>query len=258
MTLTTLNRFVPLGGSINFRDFGGYQGRDGRRVRWQRLFRCGSLSMLEASSYDAFSGLNIATICDLRRVDEAARSPTPEHPLFQGRRQIPIAPGSNDRLRTSLADKSRSVADLIGCMTELTRELARDHGDDYRLLMQHLLETKQGFLLHCSAGKDRTGFGAALILGALGVDRPSIMADYLLTNQAQCLRQYMAAGLRDGNDGHIDDESLEAVMGVREAYLDAALDEVDRRFGSMDRYLDAIGVDRGQRLELEARLLEPG
>ena len=82
-------------------------------------------------------------------------------------------------------------------MTQITRELAGNHHREYQQLFEHLLVAKNGFLLHCSAGKDRTGFGAALILAALGVDEKTIMQDYLLTNEAACLHEFMHTRMRD-------------------------------------------------------------
>lgn len=251
-----VSRFIPLSGSINFRDFGGYQTVDGRQVKWRRLYRCGSLSMLGDDCHDEFAALGVSIICDLRRPDEVEMGPSPGHGPFRCRTHIPIDPGSSVMLRASLADASQSAADRIRFMTELTRELPRNHTDEYRLLFKHLLEAERGFLLHCSAGKDRTGFGAGLILSALGVSHDIIMADYLLTNEAECLRVFMGERMRDSYGAHVDDESIEAITGVRPEYLQAAFDEVDRLYGSIDGFLEEIGVDSQARAELQGRLVD--
>jgi len=250
-----IDRFVPLEGSINFRDFGGYRTVEGRNVKWGTLFRCGSLGMLQESVYDDFARLGISVICDLRREDEAANSPSPGAPPFDCRHHIPIAPGSTVMLRESLQDSSQTAADRVRFMTEITRELAMNHHAEYRALFERLLSAENGFLLHCSAGKDRTGFGAALILSALGVDESTVMQDYLLTNQATCLRNYMNTRLRDFYGPDVDEESLEVVTGVRAEYLEAALHEVRRLHGSLEAYLDEIGVDAPAKQELRQRLL---
>ena len=256
-TPPTQSRFVPLSGSINFRDMGGYPTRDGRQVKWRQLFRCGSLSMLNQEAVDAFAELNIGVICDLRRDDEAQGSPTSEQPPFDVRQHIPIAPGSNEMLRESIRDPSQSAADRIRFMTDITRELARHHHAEYRLLFDYLQGCEGGFLLHCSAGKDRTGFGAALILAALGVDDETIMADYLLTNEADCLRTFMQTRMRVFYGADFDDASLEALGGVRESYLQAAWEEIYANHGSMNAYLDTIGVDARARAGLQGRYLTP-
>lgn len=250
------SRFIDLAGSINFRDFGGYRAPGGR-IKWRKLFRCGSLSMLEASSHAEFSRLDIAVICDLRRDDEIEMSPSPTEPPFHCRQRIPIATGSSPMLRASLEDPTQNAADRVRFMMDITRELARDHHEEYRRLFEALLGAEGGFLLHCSAGKDRTGFGAALILSALGVDEATIMEDYLLSNLGtQALMERMHARMREVYGRQVDDESIRAVSGVRAEYLTAALDEVRASHGSLDGYLDAIGVDGRVRAELRRRLVE--
>ena len=220
------------------------------------MFRCGSLSMLSEASYEAFERLNISMICDLRRDDEVENSPSPTDPPFDCRRHIPIAPRSSPMLRESLEDPTQTAADRIRFMVDITRELARDHHAEYRALFECLLEARDGFLLHCSAGKDRTGFGAALILATLGVDQATIMEDYLLTNQAVNLHNRARVRMRESYGESFDDESIQIVSGVREEYLREALDEVRRNHGSLDAYLEEIGIDSRAREELQGRLLD--
>lgn len=253
---TPPDRFIALPGSINFRDFGGYRTEDGRQVRWRKLFRCGSLAMMTEPAHRSFADLGISVICDLRRDDEVEMSPTPGHAPFDCRQHIPIAPGSSPMLRASLEDTSQSSADRIRYMVDITREIARDHHAEYRQLFEHLLAADGAFLLHCSAGKDRTGFGAGLILTALGVPEDVVLEDYLLTNQAESLKQFMAQRMRGHYGPHVDDESIAALTGVREEYLRAALDEVVTRHGSLVGYLEEIGVDASARTELKNRLLD--
>ena len=242
-------------GSINFRDFGGYKTLDGRQVKWRLLFRSGSLSMLSRTGTDVFSALNISVICDLRREDEATMGLAPTHTPFHCRQHIPIAPGSNQMLRESIQDSTQTAADRVRFMTQITRELAGNHHREYRELFEHLLAAKHGFLLHCSAGKDRTGFGAALILAALGVDETTIMQDYLLTNEAACLHEFMHTRMRDQYGEHFDDASMDAISGVRTAYLQAAFDEIKLNHGSLDAYLEEIGINQSQKETLQSRLL---
>ena len=252
---TEYSRFITLPGSLNFRDFGGYRTRDGRQVKWRKLFRSGALSMLNDDAKDHFGELNIAVICDLRKADEANRSPTPDQPPFDCKRHIPIEEASNQMLREAMMDSNKSAADRIGFAIETNRELARNHHQEYRQLFEILLETDGGFLLHCSAGKDRTGFGAALILATLGVDEETIMEDYLLTNQAQCLREFTQSTLRPFYGDHIDDTSMEVIGGVRPEFLQAALDEVQVTHGTITGYLEEIGIDDNRKQELRRKLL---
>jgi protein-tyrosine phosphatase len=247
------SRFLDVDGSINLRDFGGYRTSGGRTVKWGLLFRCGALSELSAKGLGQFETLGVSTICDLRRDAEVSMNPAPEHLVSANRHHIPINPGSMTQMRESLGNPLHQAEDRLRLMEQSTRELARDHHDEYALLFRHLLETDGGFLLHCSAGKDRTGFGAALILMALGVDESIVMQDYLLTNQAATLRTYMTTRMRSRQS--IDPESLDILMSVRAEYLLAAFEQLHQQHGSPVNYLDAIGVDSKVRRELCARLL---
>ncbi len=252
--MSVTNRFLPLDGSINFRDFGGYETDDRRKVAWGRLFRCGALSMLTPEAEARFAELGITVICDLRRDDEAEMNPTPARAPFDCRLHIPIAPGSSPMLRESL-EQGGSPEEHSNFMVEITREIARNHHGAYRTLFEQLLSTPGGFLLHCSAGKDRTGFGAALILTALDVDESTIMQDYLLTNEAACLKSFMNERMRGNYGPALTDESIAAITGVRQEYLQAALDEVAKNHGSLRAYLEEIGVDQAARAELRSKLL---
>lgn len=159
-------------------------------------------------------------------------------------------------LRDSLLDRSQTAEDRRQFMIEITREIARDHHAEYRVLFEHLVEADDAFLLHCTAGKDRTGFGAALILAALGVDERTIMDDYLLTNQSLSLHERTRVRMKEAYNDAVDEDSILVISGVQAAYLDAALDEVRRMHGSLDAYLEEIGVDARVREELRAKLLD--
>lgn len=252
-TLEDERRFVPVPGIVNFRDFGGYHTSVGSTVKWGKLYRCGALATLPAANHHEFINLGIDVICDLRRDEEVHEAPTPG-PIAQGRmRRIPIDPGSTLRIQGALGqrDGPKSLADF---MTEITRELVREHQSSYSALFQALDGSSGAFLLHCSAGKDRTGFGAAMILSALGVDEDTIMADYLLSNRA--LDYHRSRGARDRNGDALDDASLQAVAGVHARYLEAAFDELTRLHGNVNNYLDSIGVNAGARADLRNRLLD--
>jgi len=249
------HRFVPIEGSLNFRDFGGYATVDRKLVRSGRLFRCGSLADIPAHAHDDFSDLDIGVICDLRRDEEVQMNPTPSISPFDCSVRIPIDPGSSFQLRDSFENHGHNHEHRIEFMTEITREIARDHTDEYRRLFEELLNVDNGFLLHCSAGKDRTGFGAAMILYALGVPEDVIVEDYLLTNTATELLDRMRPMFEERYGDRVDEASLVVTAGVREEYLRAALEEVHQHFGSVDGYLEAVGIDQAANRELRARLL---
>jgi protein-tyrosine phosphatase len=251
------NRIIDLPGAINLRDFGGYTTHDGGRVRTGLLYRSGMLAELTPEGQDALRALNIGVICDLRRADERAREPTP-FPAHEPRQvHIEIDPDSGVRLREAMTDAVLDLHGRIRFMTEINRELVRAHTAEYRRVFEALESSgNRGFLLHCAAGKDRTGFGVAAIQLALGVPRETVVEDYLLTNVAMDFERVIVPRLKP-NYGDIDVEEARALSGVRAEYIHAALDELDSAFGSFDTYLhDALGIDARRRDALRDRYLE--
>ncbi len=248
--------FISIPGSLNFRDFGGYRTRDGAVVRPGKLFRCGSLARIPAENMQQLQQLGISTICDLRRVDEAEASPTTNLPESIKRVHIPIAPGSSEMLRESFSDQNARAEDRIHYMEHMTRELVRDHQQDYAKLVEALLATEGGFLVHCSAGKDRTGFSALIILAALGVPNDTIIHDYLLTNEAGELFAFMGPRIAEYYGYAIDHESLMAVAGVRQEYIEAIYAELEESYGGLAAYLEAIGITSEVKKQLRQRFTE--
>jgi protein-tyrosine phosphatase len=253
-------RRIALAGAVNLRDFGGYATADGRMVRRGRLFRSGSLAHLSDEAQRAFANLGIGLICDLRRPEEQQDEPTPFPPHAPRRLEIPIDPGSAIAMRAELGRAVVALQQRIDFMVGINRELARDHAEDYARMFAGLLELEDGgFLVHCAAGKDRTGFACALILHALGVPEETVLEDYLLTNEAMDFEGYMMPRLvaRYGADAIPDREAVMALAGVRPEYLRAAFDAIEAEFEGVEHYVEkAVGLDASARQILRARFLE--
>jgi protein-tyrosine phosphatase len=254
------DRHIPLPGAVNLRDFGGYATDDGRRVQRRRLFRSGHMADLHPEAHDAFTELAIRTICDLRRPEEKSQEPTPFPESVARRVEIEIDPGSAVAMRAALADADLHLEDRIRYMVEINRELARHHAEDYARMFEALLELEDGgFLVHCSAGKDRTGFGCAMILHTLGVDEQTIVEDYLATNDFVDIEGQVIPRLKRWYGGREmpDHETIMALAGVRPEYLRGALDVVEAEFEGMDAYLErAVGLDADARALLRRRLID--
>jgi protein-tyrosine phosphatase len=252
-------RSLMLDGALNMRDFGGYATADGRAVTRGQLFRSGSLANLSPAARQSFAELGITLICDLRRDEERRSAPTPEFPHAPRHLAIPMLTGSPERMRALLKGDGVTLAERIDFMVQGNRDLAVKHREDYGRMFAALLDHEEGgFLVHCTAGKDRTGFACALVLHALGVPEDTIMADYLLTNHALDIEGYMIPLAR--SHGHVipeDREELMALLGVREEYLRAALDSILEEFASVEAYLErAIGLDGAAREWLQRRYVE--
>ncbi len=142
-------------------------------------------------------------------------------------------------------------------MIEINRELAVVHTRHYRRVLDALWSAGEtGFLIHCAAGKDRTGFGVAAIQLSLGVPRETVVEDYLLTNVAMDFERFIVPRLRPSY-GDVDVAQARALSGARAEYINAALDAVDDEYGSFDVYLErGLDIDDDRRAALRARYVE--
>lgn len=167
-------RLLPLERGSNFRDLGGYEAAEGKHVAWGRLYRSGALPMLSENDYTYLEPLGISAIVDLRSTDERQVAPD----LLDDRLGALFV--SNDYPIAPLLEGFRNRGDrplYAGTERRLIPQL--------RSLFKLLLRDDGAVMFHCSAGQDRTGIAAALILAALGVDRETIVADYHLSTPSR-------------------------------------------------------------------------
>jgi len=259
-------RITALEGACNFRDFGGYATTDGRRVRWGRLFRSGVMHRFTAADRQQVAGLGVRVVCDLRRPDERERQPDPDFgPAVARLAWDDSHDGGFGRLLPEAASITPAMARklMIRHYADMPTRLARHTQGFLRALAQ---DSGAPAIVHCTAGKDRTGFVAGLLLEALGVPRATVLEDYLLTNDAVDLR----AQLRDDETGlgipqgrqyldELPDDALAAVLVADADYLLAAFATIDATYGSVQRYLqEATGIDERAQARLSDVLLESG
>ena len=253
-------RRLPLDGTKNFRDMGGYPTRNGRRIKWGMLYRSGRLSDLSDTDRHYFSGLNISRICDFRREDEQVRSPSrlPEESNVKIV-DLPIEAGSTESFQERIDRGKGDRDDIMGLMNNIYLDFAENQAHRYAEMFQCLLENGDGAtLIHCTAGKDRTGFGTALILHALGVDDDIVMQDYLLTRRyfpIDSEMRLMAEKYEIPLDIYID--VMRPVFEVHPVYLQTAMDAVEEKYGGMKNYMEeGLGLTREVRHELMDKYLE--
>jgi protein-tyrosine phosphatase len=228
MAATDFTRHVPLQGASNFRDLGGYAGHGGRTVRWRRLFRSDHLAGLTPDDHATLATLGVARSFDFRGVHERAEKAYVVPDLAQ--HSLAIEPTVAERLR-SWAQSGHAVTPAVvaGMMQDLYRSLINEQALRYREFFGHLLASDAPAVFHCTAGKDRTGVAAALLLLALGVDRDTVEADFLLTN-----RHYRAPMVASAE---IPAEAMAVMWQVQADFLHAALEAIERDQGGIDRYL---------------------
>ncbi|MFY9183502.1 MAG: tyrosine-protein phosphatase [Limnohabitans sp.] len=237
-----------LQGASNFRDIGGYHSADGRRVRRGQIFRSDHLAGLTSEDLARLASLGIGHSLDFRGAAECAATPY-DIPGVQ-RVALTIEPTVIARMQALVAQGVVPTAEeTVELMRETYRDFVNRNADTYGRFMKHLLEQPTPQVFHCTAGKDRTGFAAALVLSALGVDRATIEHDYLLTNQL-----YKRDARLEGQ-GH--PHVMKVLWQVQPEFLHAAFEAVDAQHGGMTDYLHgAIGLTPQELAELQRMLLE--
>lgn len=253
-----LHRFDAL---ENFRDYGDYATAAGRRLRAGALFRSGHHAGASDADLARIGALDIGTVVDLRRPGERARQPSRRPDGFSGQVFESDHGETGDAphivfLKTNDLTPDSGRRFMTSTYGRLPFE--KPHLELFSRYFRALGESDRPVLIHCAAGKDRTGLLAALTHRLLGVSPDDVVEDYLLTNTAVDLearapgiaRQLEAmTGRAPAHDGVV------AFLGVEAAYLETAFAAIDARFGSFDAYLEqALGVDAALRDAIGDRL----
>jgi protein-tyrosine phosphatase len=238
-----------IAGAGNFRSLGGLIARDGRRLRAHYLMRSDRLCNLSAEDWQALASTGLATICDLRSREECSQHPN----------CVPAALGVTElacEVRNDLRSDPSLTAMLVAqpsaegaeqAMIEIYRRLPHVMAPVISRICERLLAGGAPLLIHCTAGKDRTGFAVAMLLHAFGVSRGEIERDYLASRawiqapiHGVALSRRLAKSLPMGSVEGV----VAALLDVRPSYLEAAFEAISSDFGSPERYLEwAAGLD---------------
>jgi protein-tyrosine phosphatase len=259
--------FLHIDGVRNFRDFGGYATQNGERVIRGHLFRSANYAEITTRGLAQFDATGIRLVVDLRRGPERVNSPS----------QLPSDLGGRS-LETMFSSHGYDEGNVLAPHLQfiqagnLSVESCHDHMmSSYRRIpweAQYLEIFKQTFdrlaygqgpiVIHCAAGKDRTGILCGLILHTLGVSQSDIAHDYLLTNAVPLDTPWLegyAQRMSDMFDRQIDPLTLLPLLGVHADFLDQAWSEMDRRDGGLDGYLAKLGVSKAMVTAIKAKLL---
>jgi protein-tyrosine phosphatase len=247
MPFDRTNIAVALEGATNFRDLGGLPTTCGHVVRRARVFRSDHLGRLSDADHDRLRALGVTHCVDLR--GHAERTATPDH--FPGivMEHLGIEPTVFRRLRefqTRGAAPDRS--DAVALMRETYRDFVRLQGPTFGRLLARIAGHRDALVFHCTAGKDRTGMAAALLLESLGVHRDDIMEDYLLTNALYRRDHRLTEALSQ--------EVLDVLWQVQADFIHTAWRSIDQEFGGVERYLETqVGLEGARREQLREQLL---
>ncbi|MDO9369872.1 MAG: tyrosine-protein phosphatase [Sphingopyxis sp.] len=238
-------RVLPMAGIHNFRDYGGYAVEGGGRLRSGMLWRSAHHQDATDEDLSTIDNLGIETIVDLRGDDERAAHPCKRSATFSAR--VLFADGNT----AGLAPHLQAAGGTIDNDTARSRMVDVYASMPYRpvlvntlrLYLSALAEYDASSLVHCVAGKDRTGFAVAIVHRLLGVHEDDLMQDYLLTNTAGKIEERIAQGgdvIRARYAAEIHDDAIRTLMSVNPIFLDAALATVRRDHGDVATYAEAV------------------
>ncbi len=259
--VVTAERRLPLRSLDNFRDLGGYETADGHTVRWGRLYRGNAPKNLGKQDIAYLSRLGIKLVCDFR--SERVRQKNPSTPILPDPPEIvslPVDPEGVDpgamqeRIRTG----GIAALGIEDVMIAAYRSLVTDHSPAWAAMFRRIEDPANlPTLVHCTAGKDRTGFASALVLLALGVPEKTVYEDYLLTNRyREKFHRFVLRWVPFYSLFRTNPEDLVPLLEARREYLEASFATIDELHGSIDAYLEGpLGVTPARRAALRENLL---
>jgi len=249
---------VALEGAYNLRDLGGYAAADGRTVRWGCVYRSAALGSITSADAAILLQRGIRIICDLRSGDERLAAPNTwvaSTSIETWERPATETVGDSRRLLEDCLVSPEQTRDTLTCAY---REMPFNQATAYAHIFKSLIAGRTPLLFHCSAGKDRSGVAAALLLSALGVTPELVLYDYLLSSQVR--DRIRETFISDGRHAAAARDSAQSWMPLTQAdpdYLAAMFDEVLRRCGGVARYFqEYLGFGADAVAKLQARLLE--
>lgn len=228
-------RHLPMAGGFNFRDLGGIKTNDNKFVKWGMFFRTDELGNLTKEDLDYLSSIPITTVIDFRSKSEVSSLPDKLPQSVKNYVELNIAPGN---LHLANLEDLTGIDNFSEFMIDMNKSFVTDSSiiaqyKEFFSILQK--EENMPVIFHCTAGKDRTGMGAALILFALGVDESTIMKDYLSSN----------VYLKDKYQNIMEKyPELKPMLIVQPQYIQASIDLMKEKYGSVDNYLTSVlGVD---------------
>ena len=248
-------RMIKLSGAVNFRDIGGYATKNGKKVKWGKIFRSAEINNLTGEDLLKLEHLAINYVFDFRGPAEFNAAPD-KLPPHATRISLPFgSENTGDRMKMMKSMREANSGDSIMFPYYANIEPFTKR---YRPVFESLIKNNgdSAILFHCTAGKDRTGIAAALILSALGVDEKIIMEDYLASNYyRKSDYERMKKLLVDSYQ--MKEEVVSDVLGVKAAYLQATFNAIKMQYGSIDNYLKReMGVDAKSQTALQKKYCE--
>ncbi|NBC21704.1 MAG: protein-tyrosine-phosphatase [Alphaproteobacteria bacterium] len=259
-------RVLPLEGGRNFRDLGGYETTDGQRVKWGTVYRSGVMDGLTDADYDYLSDLGISVVCDFRASDEREEEPTDWRAGDIEYITFPDPSGTEDMSNAFaevLMDPDVTGAQVRSMFIESYRSMHETYAPAYTEMFDQLANGDLPLTFNCSAGKDRTGVAAALLLSALGVPRETVVADYALSEKVVDFMAEFEVGREEIDPdspyaffAQLPPEVIEPLMRTEPAYIEATFEAIEAEHDSVVAFIQSeLGVDDTELARMRKRLL---
>jgi len=237
----------------NFRAVGNIKNVDGRSLKEGKLYRSGHLHTLKKKSFDELDKLGIKEVIDLRNSKEIAQKPDnlPGDIMYKNYSAFEDEGDQLDQAKKLVLKGKVDGSDADKRMLDFYKDYVTENPEIIRKIITEILESDQPVLYHCTAGKDRTGITTALILTILKFDKETIYSDYLLSNNYR--KKLIEKRLNLANNLHflypkMDVKVLEKLSWVETDYLDAAFNEINKEYGSIDNYIQKVlGISENKR-----------
>ena len=249
-------RLIDLQGTVNFRDIGGFRVSETHEVAWGKIFRSGHLNKLNKKEHDYFSSLNIENVIDFRGKSMVKRFrdkvPNPKSINWIG---LPIESQGLEmrKLGKKILNDDLGDFDAARILTKSYRGFISHSQAEIKAVFQAILKSENATLIHCTAGKDRTGFFIALILLTLGVSKETIIADFIASNS---FRQRENERVLNGVKKFTDITPLLPLINVQLNYLEASFEVLESQFGTAENYLiKEIGITETEIEQLKKKYL---
>lgn len=251
-----------LTGADNFRSLKGLRMQDGRHITGHTVLRSDQLHRLDDDDWAVLRQIGLKTVCDLRSPAEREHYPNrlPETTPRQIHLNV-VSDVRGDPIFSRMLAEHPNATGAEHMMLEIYRRLPAALAEHLPTLFGLLEDDEVPVLIHCAAGKDRTGFATAVLLHALGASPQTVLEDYMLTAQSPLLtdpvkRARIAESVSRMIHGACNDAMIDAILGVRESYLQRAYDALNEQYGSMTQYLaGAAGLDAQRLARLRDRYL---
>jgi protein-tyrosine phosphatase len=242
-------RQLPISGQPNFRDMGGYKTKEGKYVKYGKVFRSGKCNNLTNADIDYLASIPLKTVIDLRSNEEKEAEPDKVPATVTSRVSIPIDGGNLGGMDVNAIIANGDVESAKILLVLGNESFVNNNQAEYKKYFEVLQNADNAPLMfHCTAGKDRAGLAAALFLSALGVDKETVISDYLLTNTftnatlENMQAQYGKTALA---------ECMYYVFSVQRNYIEKAFEVIDTKYGGMDSFLkNQLNVDVEKMKEL--------